>query len=151
MCDDDIHPGTINYDAAVSRRFFNVAALAAAGLAGGAAHAADAVVGKDVNVKTADGTADAALFYPDGKGSWPAVLIFDRHLGLRPAFRDMAKRLAGQGYVVLVHNPFYRVGHAPDRPTRSSTSASRKTGPRSWTPTTARAWMRRASIATRCP
>src|SRR4051812_23427509 len=113
MCDDDIHPGTINYDAAVSRRFFNVAALAAAGVAGGAAQAAEAGGGKGGDVKTADGTADAALFYPDGKGSWPAVLIWTDIFGLRPAFRDMAKRLAGQGYVVLVHNPFYRVGRAP--------------------------------------
>ena len=113
MCDDDIHPGTINYDAAVSRRFFNVAALATAGLAGGAAHAAEAVVEKDVDVKTADGTADAALFHPAGKGSWPAVLIWTDIFGLRPAFRDMGKRLAAQGYVVLVPNPFYRVKRSP--------------------------------------
>ena len=64
MCDDDIQPGVINYDAAVSRRFFNVAALATAGMAGGsAAYAADSVVAKDVEVKTPDGVAEAALFY----------------------------------------------------------------------------------------
>jgi carboxymethylenebutenolidase len=65
-------------------------------------------VEKDVEVKTADGTADAALFYPSGKGAWPAVLIWTDIAGLRPAFRDMGRRLASQGYVVLVPNPFYR-------------------------------------------
>jgi carboxymethylenebutenolidase len=34
-------------------------------------------------------------------------------MGLRPAFRDMGRRLAGQGYVVLVPNPFYRSAKAP--------------------------------------
>ena len=34
-------------------------------------------------------------------------------MGLRPAFRDMGRRLAGEGYVVLVPNPFYRSKKAP--------------------------------------
>jgi carboxymethylenebutenolidase len=80
---------------------------AVAGL-GSAAHAQTNVTEKDVEVKTADGTADAALFYPTGKGTWPAVLIWTDIAGLRPAFRDMGRRLAAQGYVVLVPNPFYR-------------------------------------------
>jgi len=121
MCDDEIHqfegtllaPGT-----ELNRRSFGVSAAAAAGLAAtvsaSLAHAADAkVVEKDVDIKTPDGTADAALFYPDGKGKWPAVLIWTDIGGLRPVFRDMGKRLAAQGYVVLVPNPFYRKGRAP--------------------------------------
>jgi carboxymethylenebutenolidase len=71
------------------------------------------VVEKDVEVKTADGTCDAALFHPAGKGSWSAVLIWPDIMGLRPAFRDMGRRLAAQGHVVLVPNPFYRSAHAP--------------------------------------
>jgi len=71
------------------------------------------VVETDVTVKTADGTCDAVLFHPAGQGHWPAVLIWPDIMGLRPAFRDMGKRLAGQGYVVLVPNPFYRSAHAP--------------------------------------
>jgi carboxymethylenebutenolidase len=71
------------------------------------------VVERDVQVKTADGTCDAALFYPAGRGSWPAVLMWPDILGLRPVFRDMGRRLAGQGYVVLVPNPFYRSKRAP--------------------------------------
>jgi carboxymethylenebutenolidase len=68
---------------------------------------------KDVLVKTADGGADAALFYPAGKGKWPAVLMWPDILGLRPVFREMGKRLAAQGYVVLVPNPYYRAKKAP--------------------------------------
>ena len=110
MCDDDIHQGLVQ-DPTVSRRTFGLMSVAAAGVAT-AAHAAD-VVEKDVEVKTADGVADAALVYPAGKGTWPAVLVWPDILGLRPVFRELGKRLAAQGYVVLVPNPFYRSRRAP--------------------------------------
>ncbi len=106
MCDDDIHVGLI-HDPTVSRRTFGLMTAAVAGL-GSAAHAQAGVTEKDVEVKTADGVADAALFYPSKKGTWPAVLIWTDIAGLRPAFREMGRRLASQGYVVLVPNPFYR-------------------------------------------
>ncbi|MCF8505905.1 MAG: dienelactone hydrolase family protein [Caulobacter sp.] len=111
MCDDDIHPGLI-VNPAVSRRTFGLMGLAAAGAAG-SARAGVPVVEKDVDVKTADGVADAALYYPEGKGSWPAVLLWTDVVGLRQAFRDMGRRLAGEGYVVLVPNPYYRVKRSP--------------------------------------
>ena len=41
------------------------------------------------------------------------MLIWTDIGGLRPVFRDMGRRLAAQGYVVLVPNPFYRKGRAP--------------------------------------
>ena len=112
MCDDDIHQG-LTYDPTVSRRTFGLAAAATVGLTAAQAQAQASVVEKDVVVKTADGMADSALFYPAGKGTWPAVLIWTDILGLRPVFRDMGRRLAAQGYVVLVPNPFYRVAKAP--------------------------------------
>ena len=87
MCDDDIHPGLVE-DWTVSRRTFGLAGLAAAGVAT-TARAAD-VVEKDVTVKTADGHADAALFYPAGKGTHPAVLMWPDIMGLRPVFRAFA-------------------------------------------------------------
>jgi carboxymethylenebutenolidase len=116
MCDDEIHQfeGTIRVaELPVDRRTFALSAAAAASLAATMAHAEASVVEKDVDIKTADGTADAALFYPQGKGKWPAVLVWTDIMGLRPVFRDMGKRLAAQGYVVLVPNPFYRKGRAP--------------------------------------
>lgn len=106
MCDDDIHVGLI-HDPTVSRRTFGLMTVAAAGAAS-VAHADENVVEKDVEVKTADGMADAALFYPEAKGKHPAVLIWTDIAGLRPVFRQMGRRLAAQGYVVLVPNPFYR-------------------------------------------
>ncbi len=98
----------------ISRRDF-AAITAATGVAGLAttARAAVEVVETDVVVKTADGMADAALYHPKGKGTWPAVLIWTDIFGLRPEFRAMGKRLAAEGYVVLVPNPFYRTHKAP--------------------------------------
>ena len=113
MCDDDIHQGQL-HDPRLSRRAFGLAAAAAAGYATSAAAQAEAKVAEtDVTVKTPDGACDAVLFTPAGKGPWPGVLIWTDIAGLRPAFRDMGRRLASSGYVVLVPNPFYRSAHAP--------------------------------------
>jgi carboxymethylenebutenolidase len=112
MCDDFIHQG-LTHDPAISRRAF-VAGSAATVALGSRAIAADSnVVEKDVNVPMASGVSDSALFYPEGKGTWPAVLIWTDILGLRPVFREMGRRLAAEGYVVLVPNPFYRNKKAP--------------------------------------
>ncbi len=102
----------------LSRRDFTAlslaAGVAAATSASGAA-AAD-MVDTDVVVTTADGSCDAALIYPKGKGPWPGVILFVDVFGLRPTMRDMAKRLAANGYTVLVPNPFYRTTKAPGLP-----------------------------------
>jgi len=111
MCDQDIHQGLV-HDPNLSRRTFGLLGLATAGIAG-TALAQSKVVEKDVEVKTPDGTCDAALYYPEGRGTWPAVLVWTDILGLRPVFREMGQRLASQGYVVLVPNPFYRSKRAP--------------------------------------
>jgi carboxymethylenebutenolidase len=98
----------------LSRRDF-VAMGIAAGIvaaAGGASAADMQVVEKDVEITTPDGTCNAAFIHPT-TGSHPAVLIWADAFGLRPALRDMGKRLAAQGYTVLVPNPFYRVTKDP--------------------------------------
>ena len=69
----------------------------------------------EVEIKTPDGTCDAYLVHPL-KGRNPAVLIWPDIFGLRPAFRQMGKRLAESGYTVLVINPFYRTKKAPTAP-----------------------------------
>jgi carboxymethylenebutenolidase len=71
--------------------------------------------GSDVDIKTPAGTADAYFVHP-AKDRHPAVLIWPDIFGLRPAFRDMATRLAEAGYAVLVVNPFYRTRRAPTAP-----------------------------------
>ena len=71
-----------------------------------------AVSEREVSVSTPDGQADCYFVHPSS-GKHPAVLIWPDILGLRPAFRSMAKRLAESGYAVLVVNPYYRNEKSP--------------------------------------
>jgi carboxymethylenebutenolidase len=112
MCDDFIHQG-LTHDPTISRRAFGLGAAATMVLGSSVARAQAKVVQKDVDVPMASGVSDSALFYPEGKGKWPAVLVWTDILGLRPVFREMGQRLAAEGYVVLVPNPFYRNAKAP--------------------------------------
>jgi carboxymethylenebutenolidase len=112
MCDEFIHPGLVS-DSRLSRRSFAAMTVASAGIVSAPALAQSNVVEKDVTVKTSDGMCDAALFTPAAKGTYAAVLMWPDIMGLRPALRDMGRRLAAQGYVVLVPNPFYRSAKAP--------------------------------------
>jgi carboxymethylenebutenolidase len=100
----------------VSRRQFGALALGA-GLAMALPRLADAAEtkGVDVEIKTPDGTCDAYFVSP-AKGRHPAVLTWPDIFGLRPASKEMATRLAGSGYSVLVINPFYRTKKAPTAP-----------------------------------
>ncbi|MGA9633290.1 MAG: dienelactone hydrolase family protein, partial [Candidatus Acidiferrales bacterium] len=73
---------------------------------------AAAVTESDVTVTTPDGAADCYFVHPS-TGTAPGVLMWPDIFGLRPAFRQMGKRLAEEGYSVLVVNPFYRTQKAP--------------------------------------
>ena len=100
----------------LSRRDF-VALSLAAGLAAAAGDtlvsAAELpVMAMNVDVKTPDGACDAMLIHPT-TGSHPAVIIWPDAFGLRPAMVDMGKRIAAEGYTVLVPNPYYRMAKAP--------------------------------------
>src|SRR5262249_12943141 len=98
----------------LSRRDF-VSMTIGAGIAaaGGSELLAQAqVVETTVNIKTPDGTCDAAFIHPPN-GAYPGVIIWPDAFGLRPSLREMGRRLAGSGYSVLVVNPFYRVAKAP--------------------------------------
>lgn len=112
MCDDFIHQG-LTHDPTVSRRAFVAGSASTVMLSSTVASAQANVVEKDVNVPMSSGVSDSALFYPEGRGKWPAVLVWTDILGLRPVFREMGRRLAAEGYVVLVPNPFYRNSKAP--------------------------------------
>ena len=106
--ENDLETGT------VGRRDF-VGLSVAAGLAvtsGSAAGAGLDVIETNIEIKTPDGTCDAAFIHPKS-GSHPGVLVWPDAFGLRPSMRDIAKRIAADGYSVLVPNPFYRVSKAP--------------------------------------
>ena len=61
-----------------------------------------------------DGTCPVTLATPDGDGPWPGVVMYPDAGGARQVFTDMATRLAGYGYVVLVPDVYYRdAGWAP--------------------------------------
>jgi carboxymethylenebutenolidase len=100
----------------LTRRQFGAMALGAGFVAAlpRLANAA-ATQGTDVEIKSPDGTADAYFVHP-ASGKHPGVLIWPDIFGLRPAFKEMATRLAESGYAVLVINPFYRTKKAPTAP-----------------------------------
>ena len=115
MCEQDrFEEDRLEYEARglVTRRQFGV--LVGAGIAlmlPRVVHAV-AVAESDVSVTTPDGTADCYFVHP-ASGTAAGVLIWPDIFGLRPAFRQMGRRLAESGYSVLVVNPFYRVKKAP--------------------------------------
>ena len=115
MCDQDhFEKDRQEYEALglVTRKQFGV--LLGAGMAMMLPQVANAaaVTESDVNVTTPDGTADCYFVHP-ASGTAPGVLVWPDIFGLRPAFRQMGKRLAESGYSVLVVNPFYRAKKAP--------------------------------------
>src|SRR5712691_5824953 len=96
-----------------SRREFVTTVVAGLAVAASTASAAELpVVETSVQVKTPDGVCDAVFIHPT-TGSHPGVLVWPDAFGLRPSLRDIGKRLAAEGYSVLVPNPFYRVEKAP--------------------------------------
>jgi carboxymethylenebutenolidase len=115
MCDQDhFEDDRKQYEAlgSVTRKQFGI--MLGAGMAMMLPKVANAatVTESDVNVTTPDGTADCYFVHP-ASGTAPGVLIWPDIFGLRPAIRQMGKRLAESGYSVLVVNPFYRVKKAP--------------------------------------
>jgi carboxymethylenebutenolidase len=130
MCDDDSFDDMVQYQlkaAEWSRRRFGVLAfgaglgslLPAAGCAPGMKEAGSPTPSglqeSEVTIPTPDGACDAYFVHP-AQGAHPAVLVWPDIFGLRPAFRQMGKRLAEAGYAVLVVNPFYRTKKAPTAP-----------------------------------
>lgn len=123
MCDQDhFEQDRQEYDRLghVTRRQFGALVGAGVALALPAVANAVAVSEKDVTIKTPDGTCDAYFVAPSS-GTAPGVLVWPDIFGLRPAKRQMAKRLAETGYSVLVVNPFYRQKPSPVAPQGAAT------------------------------
>ena len=113
---EDVKPNEATQETTISRREFGAASLAAGLAAVTGASAAEAaerpLTETDVTVTTPDGNCDAAFIHPT-TGTYPGVLIWSDVFGLRPAMRQFARRIASEGYSVLVPNPFYRTAKAP--------------------------------------
>jgi carboxymethylenebutenolidase len=123
MCDQDhFEKDREEYDALglVTRKQFGVMLGAGVAMMLPQVANAAAVTESDVNVMTPDGTADCYFVHP-ASGTAPGVLVWPDIFGLRPAFRQMGKRLAESGYSVLVVNPFYRKQKAPTAAKGSAT------------------------------
>ena len=115
MCDQDHYDDDLHdFEARgmVTRRQFGILLGAGMLMALPRVAGAVAVTESDVTITTPDGTADAYFVHP-ASGTAPAVLVWPDIFGMRPAFRQMGKRLAESGYAVLVVNPFYRTKKAP--------------------------------------
>jgi carboxymethylenebutenolidase len=115
MCDQDhFEKDRLEFEAQglVTRKQFGM--MLGAGIAMLLPQVANAatVTESEVTITTPDGTADCYFVHP-ATGTAPGVLVWPDIFGLRPAFRQMGKRLAESGYSVLVVNPFYRTKKAP--------------------------------------
>jgi carboxymethylenebutenolidase len=110
MCDEITEADNATH---LTRRQLGASA-GAVGMAALLPTSADAkpVKGRDVTITTPDGQCDAYFTAP-ASGKHPGVLMWPDIMGLRPAFRQMADRLAGEGYAVLVVNQFYRSTKSP--------------------------------------
>lgn len=115
MCDERTDSDNSRYLRAqrLTRREFG-AVSAGAGLAFLLPRAANAqsVTEAEIDITTPDGVCDSYFVHPSS-GAHPGVLIWPDAFGLRPAKRQMARRLAESGYSVLVVNQYYRSQRAP--------------------------------------
>jgi carboxymethylenebutenolidase len=123
MCDQDhFEDDTHEYEkrGLVTRRQFGVMVGVGACMVLPQVANTQAVTESDVTITTPDGTAEAYFVRP-ATGTAPGVLVWPDIFGLRPAFRQMGKRLAGSGYAVVVVNQFYRARKLPIAPNGAST------------------------------
>jgi carboxymethylenebutenolidase len=111
---NETHPDNTRRE--ITRRDFTAlvvgAGLAATTNLNSASAAGIEMVETDVEIKTPDGTCDAAFIHAKS-GSYPGVIVWPDAFGLRPSMRTIGRSIAADGYSVLVPNPFYRVSKAP--------------------------------------
>ncbi|MFC3120203.1 dienelactone hydrolase family protein [Agaribacter flavus] len=121
MCDDFTEQDNEKFRQAggqFNRRDFSKLSVAAVvslcfgGLANASAVLSTELTESEVDVPMQNGVSDSYFVHP-AKGQYPGILLWPDIRGLRPAFKAMARRLAAEGYAVLVVNPFYRDAKAP--------------------------------------
>jgi carboxymethylenebutenolidase len=82
-----------------------------------------------LDIPTADGAMPTFVCRPDRGGPLPAVFLLMDAPGIREELRDMARRMATVGYLVLLPNLYYRAGtetyYGPDVLTAGSAEHAR--------------------------
>lgn len=68
---------------------------------------------QEIEIRTGDGASEGVFYRPEGGQRWPGILFLTDIGGIRPAKREMAHRLAAEGYCVLMPNVFYRNARPP--------------------------------------
>lgn len=69
-----------------------------------------------VHIGPADAGTDAFVAWPAGTDAAPAVVMVHEWWGLNPQIKDMARKLARQGYVVIVPDLYHgKVAEEPER------------------------------------
>lgn len=68
------------------------------------------MIERTVNIATDDGEMETFICHPERHGPHPAVLLLMDAPGVRDELRNMARRLATCGYIVLLPNLYYRAG-----------------------------------------
>lgn len=77
----------------------------------------------DIEIKTADGTARAAVIKPENRAATvKGVVMYMDAFGPRQALYDMGRRIADAGHIVLVPDLYYRSG--PYEPFNAKTAFS---------------------------
>jgi dienelactone hydrolase len=66
--------------------------------------------GETVEVPSGPGAMPCFVARPPGDGPWPAVLVVHEAFGLNGHIRDVARRIAGEGYVALAPDLYWRGG-----------------------------------------
>jgi carboxymethylenebutenolidase len=71
-----------------------------------------ATTSSTVQITTPDGTMSGFLAKPSEAGKYPAVLVIMEAFGLNQHIKDVASRIAGEGYVALAPDVYYRQPNA---------------------------------------
>src|SRR5206468_6544380 len=75
-------------------------------------HMSSPIIEEPIEIRTDDGVSEGWVFRPEGK-SVPGVVHLTDVAGIRPSHKEMARRLAAEGYAVLMPNIFYRTSKVP--------------------------------------
>lgn len=68
----------------------------------------------EIDIETSDGAMNTFVAHPAGDGPFPSIFMYMPSSGIRDELRDMARKLANYGYLVLLPNVYYRMVRVVD-------------------------------------